>query len=126
MAKEMEIECPHCHATITPKGRFSAAAFAVLLALGVLPFVLSIISLASLLDALRLLMEMPPPNVPTPVPIEIPPEITALGVRVAASMGLLAASYLILSLVVGLVPAVVYLAVRRGSYKCPACDLPIG
>jgi hypothetical protein len=125
----MEIECPYCHNKVLPKGRFSASAFAALLTLGVIPFVLNILGGIFLLDAIRLLSEMSPkevaPTIPGIIPT-IPPQVTLAMERIVTSGMLLAVSYLILSLVLGLIPAVVYLASRRGSYKCPICGLPIG
>ena len=122
-----EVECPHCHAKVLPEKRFSVFTFTVLLILGLLPFILNLISYILVLDALYPVFRKPQEIIPYPTPTPMPmiPEFTLIIERAVLSLGLLSISYLILSLILGLIPAVVYLAVRRGSYKCPECDLPI-
>ena len=122
-----EVERPHCHSKVVPKSRFSAFTFATLLFLGILPFILTLTSYLLVFDVFRLMLEKkpeafsysPPPSFP------IPSEITQLMQRATTLIIMLSFSYLLLTLIVGIIPAVVYLAVRRGSYKCPECNLPM-
>lgn len=122
-----EVECSHCHVKVLPEKRFSTFTFAVLLVLGLLPFTLILLSYILVFDTFYQLFRKPQGvlSYPMPTPMPMPPEFTLMIERAVLSLGLLSISYLILSLIIGLIPAVIYLAVRRGSYKCPECDLPI-
>jgi len=118
-----QVECPHCHAKVMPKSRLSTFVFVALLILGLLPFVLNVAGILNTLGSLRALsgesseLSMLRDIIPQQV-------IEALG-GLVISFGLLWISHLVLSLVLGVIPAVIYLAFRHGSYKCPTCNLPI-
>lgn len=122
-----EIECPHCHLKVVPKSRFSVFTFTILLFLGILPFILTLTSYLLVFDVFRLMLEKKPEifSYQTPPSFPIPLKLTQILQKATTSIALLSFSYLLLTLIVGIIPAVVYLAVRRGSYKCPECNLPI-
>jgi len=126
-----EIECPHCHGKITPKHRFSSATFAILLVLGVIPFILNIVGYAILWNALSPLLgllKMIPtqaPTTPYTPPTGIPPAITDLLTAIPTSLGIMSIASLVLNLVIGIVPAIVYWAFRHGTYNCPMCGMVI-
>ena len=108
MAKE--IVCPHCHTEIIPKETFSIGTFLMLTFLGILPFILylvgmlvignSIFSIFSIFNLIR-------------------SDMISLGLM------LLLISSLILTLIVGLIPAINYWINKKDSYKCPVCELKI-
>ena len=124
-----EIECPHCHSKVMPKHRFSSATFGMLLVLGIIPFILNIVGFAILWNALSPflgLLKMMPTEMPTtPYTPQIPPAITDLLTAMPTSLGIMSIANLMLSLITGIVPAVVYWAFRHGTYKCPICEMVI-
>lgn len=121
-----EIECPHCHSNVTPKTSLSSATFAVLLVLGITPFILNtvgyIVVYATVFPILGLLETMYyPVDTPLPIPSEVIDALKAMPL----SIGVMAIATLVLTLVVGILPAIVYWAFRRGTYYCPMCELTI-
>ena len=117
---------PHCHSNVTPKTRFSLAAFTVLLVLGITPFILNtvgyVVMYCTLSPILGLLETL---SYPGDIPLPIPPEITDALKAVPLITGVMAIATLVLTLVVGVLPAIVYWAFRRDTYYCPMCELAI-
>lgn len=121
-----EIECPYCHSKIVPKHRFSSAVFVALLILGIIPFILNVIGYAILYNALSPFLGLLKmiPQFPT-IPDGTPPAITELLTAIPISLGIMSIANLVLSLVIGIIPAVVYWAFRHGTYNCPICEMAI-
>jgi hypothetical protein len=121
-----EIECAHCHNNVTPKTRFSSAAFTVLLVLGIIPFILNtvgyVVVYSTVSPILGLLQTIPYPGDTLP---PIPPEVIDALKAMPLSIGVMAVATLVLTLVIGILPAIVYWAFRRGTYYCPMCELAI-
>ncbi|MEM0233259.1 MAG: hypothetical protein QXL22_04485 [Candidatus Nezhaarchaeales archaeon] len=110
----IEIECPHCHNKVVPKKRFSRLAFTVLLIIGLIPFVLFLVLYMLALPLLLRSMTAGLPSMPL-MPFNLEALITALFlIMIPTSI-----ATLLLVLVIGIIPATIYLSVRRDTYKCP-------
>lgn len=123
MAKE--IVCPHCHTEIIPKETFSIGTFLMLIFLGILPFTLYLIGIlmigSSIFSIFNLIRSFFPPTPLTPELQMIKDQLD----RLSLGSLLLLISSLILTLIVGLIPAINYWINRKDSYKCPVCELRI-
>ncbi|MEM4468755.1 MAG: hypothetical protein QXS32_06825 [Candidatus Nezhaarchaeales archaeon] len=114
----IEIECPHCHNKVVPKKRFSRLAFTVLLIIGLIPFVLFLVLYMLALPLLLRSMTAGLPSMPL-MPFNLEALITALFlIMIPTSI-----ATLLLVLVIGIIPATIYLSVRRDTYKCPLCGM---
>ncbi|MEM3872318.1 MAG: hypothetical protein QXE05_07155 [Nitrososphaeria archaeon] len=123
MAKE--IVCPHCHVEIVPKETFSIGTFLMLIFLGILPFTLYLIGMLmignSIFSIFNLIRSYFPQTPLTPELQIIKNQLDMLSLGTI----LLLVSSLILTLIVGLIPAINYWINKKDSYKCPVCELRI-
>lgn len=122
MSKEgiIEIECPHCHNKVVPKKRFSRFVFTGLLIIGLIPFVVFLILNALSMLALPSLLRSMTAGL-SPMPFDFEALITALYIIMIPT----SIATLLLVLVIGIIPATIYLSVRRDTYKCPMCGMTL-
>ncbi|MDH5816682.1 MAG: hypothetical protein QE164_07900 [Candidatus Nezhaarchaeota archaeon] len=122
MGKEgvIEIECPHCHNKVVPKKRFSRLTFTGLLIIGLIPFVLFLVLNVLYMLALPSLLRSMTAGLPSML-FNLEALITALFlIMIPTSI-----ATLLLVLVIGIIPATIYLSVRRDTYKCPRCSMTL-
>lgn len=102
----------------------------MLLILGMLPTFLYLVGIYYLVDAFttmsRILSNLlgQVPLVPG-MELTIPPEVTRIFGSVLVSVGAFQLAFILLIIIIGLTPAVIYLSVRRGTYRCPICRMPL-
>jgi len=122
-----EIECPHCRSKVMPEHRFSSATFVMLLVLGIIPFILNIVGYAILYNTLSPLFGLIR-MIPIPSPAPGMPDlriIIDILTGISTSLWVMSIATLVLNLVTGIIPAIVYWAFRHGTYNCPMCEMAI-
>ncbi|MEM4576361.1 MAG: hypothetical protein QW701_02720 [Candidatus Nezhaarchaeales archaeon] len=116
----VEIECPYCHSRIVPKKRFSRLTFAGLMVIGLLPFLIFLVFNVLFMLALSSLLRSMTADTPLEL-FGLEALISALyPVAIATSI-----AFLLLVLVIGVVPAIIYWSVRRDTYKCSVCGMAL-
>jgi hypothetical protein len=122
-----EIEYPYCHAKVVPKHRFSSTTFNILLVLGIIPFILYLIGCAMLYNSISPLLGLlgMMPTSPTypgqPDPRMVINALTGM----FTSFEIMAVAGVVLYLIIGIIPAIIYWAFRHDTYACPSCEMEI-
>lgn len=116
----IEIECPYCHNKMVPKKRFSRLAFIGLLIIGLIPFVVFLIFNTLFILALPSLLRSMAAGLPS-MPFDFEALISTLYLTIIPT----SIATLLLTLIIGIVPATIYLAVRRDTYKCSMCSMAL-
>lgn len=116
----VEIECPYCRSRVVPKKRFSRLTFAGLMIIGLIPFVIFLV--------FNVLFMLALPSLIRSMTAGSPLELLGLEALISALYPVAVATstaFLVLILVIGVIPAIIYWSVRRDTYKCSACGMAL-